>query len=164
MRVKHLFTNSFLRRAPTLMFFLAPTKITFSNYYWMETATSTYTGSNLYKEDNMFFLAPPYHTCSLYLNTFITICRKIDITMHTNFVLICFWICLCTLVPLIVSVLDILEITQNPLSFCNLYFDDDPCTSSLSTESTPIHSSHTSFYTYLSLNPLHVHMPNGPFP
>ena len=138
MRLQPLFTNSFLWREPTLMFLLAPTKITFFIYYWMEAPTSTCTGSNLYIVDNMFFLAPPYHPCSLDLNMFITIiCRKIDITiLHTNYVLIYFWICLCTLIPLIVFVLDILERTQIPLSFFNPHFNDDPCTNSLFTEST----------------------------
>ena len=84
------------------------------------------------------FLAPPYHPCFSYLNMFSTICRKTDITMHTSCVLIYFWICLCTLVPLIVYVLDILERTRSPLSFCNPHFDDDPCTISLPVKSTPI--------------------------
>ena len=128
MRLQPLFTNSFLWRASTLMCFLTPTKITFSGYYWMEAPTSTCTGSILYIEDNMFFLAPPYHPCSLYLNMFITICRKTYITMHTNSVLIYFWIFLCTFVPLIVSVLEILERTQSRLSFRNPHFDDGPCT------------------------------------
>ena len=136
MRIQPLFTNSFLWRAPTLMFFLGPTKMTFSSCYWMEAPTSTYTGSNLYKEDNMFFIAPPYHPCFLYLNMFITTCRKTDITMHTNSVLIHFWIFLCTFFPLIVSFLDILERTQSRLSFRNPHFDDGPCTSSLPVEST----------------------------
>ena len=61
--------------------------------------------------------------------------------MHTNFVLIWFWIYLCTLVPLIVSVLDILERTQSPLPFSNPHFNDDPCTSSL-----PAKSAHTSIH------------------
>ena len=119
------------------MFSLAPTKITFSRYYWFEAPTSTCTGSNLYREDNMFFLAPPYHLCFLDLNMFSTICRKTYITMHTNFVLIYFWICLCTLVPVIVFVLDIFERTHSPLSFCNTHFYDAPCTSSFPSESTP---------------------------
>ena len=84
--------------------------------------------------------------------------------MHTNFVLICFWIFLCTLVPLIVYVLDNLGRAHSPMAFCNHYFDDDPCTSSMSIESTPIYSSCKSLYTYLSLNPLPIHIPYGPFP
>ena len=128
MRLQHLFTNSFLWRAPTLMFSLAPTNITFSSYNQVEAPTSTCTTSNLFKEYNMVFLAPPYHSCFSDLNMFSTICRKTDITMHTNSVLIYFQICLCTLVPLIVSVLSILEKTQSPLSFCNPHFVDDPCT------------------------------------
>ena len=144
--------------------FLAPTKIAFSGYNWVEAPTSTCTGSNLYREDNMFFLTPPYHPCSLDLNTFITICIKIDITMHTNYVMFYFWIFLCTLVPLIVYVLDILERTRSPLSFCNPHFDTDPCTSSLSRENIDHHSSRTSFYTYLYVNPFPVHIPDDPFP
>ena len=85
--------------------FLEPTKITFSSYKWVQAPTSTCTRSNLYSEDNMFFLAPPYHPCSLDSNMFITIWRKPNITMHTNYVLIYFWICLCTCVPLIIYVL-----------------------------------------------------------
>ena len=41
--------------------FLAPTKITFSDYNRVKASTSTCTGFNLYREYNMFFLAPPYH-------------------------------------------------------------------------------------------------------
>ena len=109
-----------------------------------------HTRSNLYREENMFFLAPPYHPCSLDSNMFITICGKTDITMNTISVLIYFWIFLCTLVPVIVFVLDILERTHSPLSFCNPHFDDDPCTSSLPIESAQKSSSHASCYTYQS--------------
>ena len=35
--------------------FLAPTKITFSSYNWVEAPTSTCTSSNLYREDNIVF-------------------------------------------------------------------------------------------------------------
>ena len=55
--------------------------------------------------------------------------------MHTNYVMIYFWICLCTFVPLIVSIMDILERTQSHLSFYNPHFDDDPCINSLRAES-----------------------------
>ena len=58
--------------------------------------------------------------------------------MHTNFVLIYLWICLCTFVSLIVYVLDILERTQSHLSFHNPHLTDGPCTSSLPAESTPL--------------------------
>ena len=51
-------------------FFLAPTKITFSSYYWMEAPTSTCTDSNLHKENKLFSLAPPYHPCFSDLNMF----------------------------------------------------------------------------------------------
>ena len=131
--------------------FLAPTKITFSSYNWVIAPTSTCTGFNilqlqlsestkfhLYREYNMLFLAPPYHPCFSDLKWFSTICRKIDITMHTNSVIIYLWICFCTLAPLIVSILYILERTHIPLSFCNPHFDDDPCTSSLPAENAPI--------------------------
>ena len=144
MRLQPLFTNSFLWRAPTLMFFvtptkitflwraptlmffLAPTKITFFGYYWMEAPTSTCTCSNLYRKNNTFFLAPPYHPCFSDLNMFSTICRKRDITMHTNSIMIYFWICLCTLVSLIVFVMDILERIEIPMSFCNPHFEVYP--------------------------------------
>ena len=84
--------------------------------------------------------------------------------MHINSVLICFWICLCTLVPLIVCVLDIIERTQSPLSFCNPHFDDDPRTHSLSANRAHIPLSCTFFYTYQSLYPVPIHIPIGPFP
>ena len=62
--------------------------------------------------------------------------------MHTTSLLIYFWIFLYILVSLIVFVLDILERTQSPLSFCNPHFDDDPCTISLPVEreQTPLHT------------------------
>ena len=72
--------------------FLAPTRITFSSYKWVETLTSTCTGSNLYKENKQFSLAPPFHPCFSYLNVFSTNCRKTDITLHTNSVMIFFLI------------------------------------------------------------------------
>ena len=84
--------------------------------------------------------------------------------MQTNYVRICSWIFLYILVPLIVSILDIFETAQGPLSFCNIHFDDDPCTSSLSAENAPIHSSRTSFYTYMFLNLVPVRMHDDPFP
>ena len=130
----------------------------------MKKSTSTCTGFNLYREDNMFFLAPPYHPYFSDLNMFSTICRNTYITMHTNTVLIYFWICLCTFVPLIVSILDILKRTQSPLSFCNPHFDDDPCTNSLSAERTHFSSYLPSFYKCQYVNYLPVHAPNGPFP
>ena len=160
MRLQPLFYKFLLVESTNPHVFLAPTKITFSSYNWVEAPTSTCTGSNLYIKHNMFFLAPPYHPCFSYLNMSSTICKKTDITMHTNFFLLCSWICLCILVALIISVLDILERAQSPLSFCNLHFDDDPWTSSLSAESTHLHSSCTSFYKCQYVNPL----PVGPFP
>ena len=114
----------------------------------MKAPTSTCTGINLYKWGNMFFLAPPYHPYFSNLNMFSTICRTTNITMHTNSVLVCSWICLCTLVPLIVSVLDILERNQSPISFYNPHFDDDPCTNSLPAERT--HHFFTLILLYLS--------------
>ena len=125
------------------MFDLAPTKITFSSYNWVEAPNSTCTGSNLYREDNMLFLALLYHPFFSDLNVFSIICIKTDITMHTKSVLICFWIFFCTLVLLIVSILDILESTRSPLSFCNPHFDSNPSTSSMSTE-----NAHSLYHTH----------------
>ena len=50
-------------REHQLSCFLAPTKITFSSYNWVEAPTSTCIGSNLYKENKHFSLAPPFHPC-----------------------------------------------------------------------------------------------------
>ena len=164
MRLQPLFLKILLVESTKAHFFLMPTKITFSSYNWVKAPTSTCTDFNMYKEDNMFFLAPPYHPCFSYLNLFSTICRQTYIPIHTNSIMIYFWSCLCTFVPLIVSVMDILERAQSPLSLCNPHFDSDPCTNSLSAESATIHSSCISFYKCQSINPLPICIPDGPFP
>ena len=160
MRLQPLFYKIVLAERTYRHIFLAPTKIKFSNYNWVKASTFTCKGSNLYIEDNMFFLAPPYHPCFSYLNMFSTICRKTHIIIHTNYVLIYLWIFLCTLVPLIVSILDILARTQSPLSLFNPHFNNDPWTISMLAESTHITSSHTSSYTNQSVIHLLICMPD----
>ena len=102
--------------------FLAPTKITFSSYNWVEAPNSTCTGSNLYKENKQFSLAPPFHPCFSDL-------KHAQYNIHKNIYNIEYQLCydllldLCTLVPLNIFVLGI----QSPQSFYNSHFIDDPC-------------------------------------
>ena len=148
-----LFTSSYLQRAPTLMFFQHPQKnkilqllLSGSTHFHLYRLQLVQRRQHVFPRTTL----PPLFLILKHVQYNM---QKTYITMHTNYVLICFWIYLCTLVPLIVSVLDIIERTHSPLSFHIPHFYDGQCTNSLPTESTPLASSHVSSYTYQSLNP-----------
>ena len=122
MRLQPLFYKFLLVESTNSHIFLAPTKIKFSSYNWVEAPTSTCTSSNLYKENKQFSLAPPFHPCFSDL-------KHVQYNIQKNAYNIAYQLCsdllldLCTLAPLIIFVVDI----QSPPSFCDSHFADNTC-------------------------------------